>query len=214
MGLSPRVRGNRVSRRPHHDIVRSIPACAGEPRQQSELLSCHSVYPRVCGGTSAKFVAYCTVRGLSPHVGGNHTRRLGTPLYLRSIPACAGEPHRSRPPGPSGRVYPRVCGGTYLISIVHRIRAGLSPRVRGNHGPAESDRPCHGSIPACAGEPLGQRGEIRAHQVYPRVCGGTIDASGISHWTKGLSPRVRGNHRGGVGVVVGEGSIPACAGEP
>ena len=33
VGLSPRVRGNPVTPRPYPRCLRSIPACAGEPRQ-------------------------------------------------------------------------------------------------------------------------------------------------------------------------------------
>ena len=51
MGLSPRVRGNRLSHAFSLYYRRSIPACAGEPilnLVQDEQLG---VYPRVCGGT-------------------------------------------------------------------------------------------------------------------------------------------------------------------
>ena len=52
--LSPRVRGNlyvlNVKRRP----LRSIPACAGEPRVSTSFQIAPKVYPRVCGGTSAR----------------------------------------------------------------------------------------------------------------------------------------------------------------
>ena len=33
-----------------------------------------------------------------------------------------------------GEVYPRVCGGTALMSTVEERVSGLSPRVRGNPG--------------------------------------------------------------------------------
>ena len=50
--------------------------------------------------------------------------------------------------------------------------------------------------------------------VYPRACGGTANIANIKAVWIGLSPRVRGNlHRGG-DVHVGDGSIPARAGEP
>ena len=70
--------------------------------------------------------------GLSPRVRGNPrgtVRRVGV---VRSIPACAGEPMRSRIGRKSASVYPRVCGGT--ISPYARLmeQEGLSPRVRGN----------------------------------------------------------------------------------
>ena len=50
--------------------------------------------------------------------------------------------------------------------------------------------------------------------VYPRVCGGT-PADFAFYWsTAGLSPRVRGNQLHGITGSLGQGSIPACAGEP
>ena len=50
--------------------------------------------------------------------------------------------------------------------------------------------------------------------VYPRVCGGTMEAIGQMAAYIGLSPRVRGNPSGRVAHPVSKRSIPACAGEP
>ena len=50
-GLSPRVRGNRAHNDDRHNLVRSIPACAGEPRVCNTGWGRNRVYPRVCGGT-------------------------------------------------------------------------------------------------------------------------------------------------------------------
>ena len=55
------------------------------------------------------------VRGLSPRVRGNpppHASALATP---GSIPACAGEPRLLAPGCIPHRVYPRVCGGTFIV---------------------------------------------------------------------------------------------------
>ena len=71
---------------------------------------------------------------------------------------------------------------------------GLSPRVRGNPGRRCPGGSPHGSIPACAGEPVVWRGCRPAGQ--------------------GLSPRVRGNRPTGISAKAPGGSIPACAGEP
>ena len=49
-GLSPRVRGNLVLRDDVDYHVRSIPACAGEPRRGYSRRRKLWVYPRVCGG--------------------------------------------------------------------------------------------------------------------------------------------------------------------
>ena len=51
-GLSPRVRGNPALLRHHPQLVRSIPACAGEPGSRAGSATEGEVYPRVCGGTN------------------------------------------------------------------------------------------------------------------------------------------------------------------
>ena len=91
---------------------------------------------------------------------------------------------------------------------------GLSPRMRGNLrlGPLGQVR--HGSIPAYAGEPQASSPPRRGTGVYPRVCGGTRASSATRRTYPGLSPRMRGNLRGGVAVGGHRGSIPAYAGEP
>ena len=59
----------------HHDIIqdyiRSIPACAGEPRAAYPTLDTDAVYPRVCGGTGGYLVQPFQDEGLSPRVRGN-----------------------------------------------------------------------------------------------------------------------------------------------
>ena len=111
---------------------------------------------------------------------------------------------------------------------------GLSPRVRGNpldYAPGDCGE---GSIPACAGEPSTRRTSSPTWWVYPRVCGGTMEAwryaasgyglSRVCGGTRavivqlrdgwGLSPRVRGNLTIEDAAMNAGGSIPACAGEP
>ena len=51
LGLSPRVRGNRVCRAVPLYPAGSIPARAGEPRRRSQAQPPDLVYPRACGGT-------------------------------------------------------------------------------------------------------------------------------------------------------------------
>ena len=51
------------------------------------------------------------------------------------------------------------------------------------------------------------------HQVYPRVCGGSVAGFGGRHIAEGLSPRVRGKRDELLPPAGVERSIPACAGE-
>ena len=194
--------------------MRSIPACAGEPPSAKNTGMNSTVYPRVCGGTGAVGGAGESPAGLSPRVRGNRGRRGAVIRAGRSIPACAGEPGAGARGGWRRRVYPRVCGGTSSQNGKTAINQGLSPRVRGNHAGGVRLPAVAGSIPACAGEPATPTCPQRGTMVYPRVCGGTCSAKWMKASSGGLSPRVRGNHRGTACSQKRAGSIPACAGEP
>ena len=193
-GLSPRVRGNRAETVALRDSAWSIPACAGEPAAGPSLAKDARVYPRVCGGTRRDPPAMSAYGGLSPRVRGNPLRRDALAAGPRSIPACAGEPASVGSSSTATGVYPRVCGGNPRLA---------SAPLRG-----------FGSIPACAGEPRKATNEHACDEVYPRVCGGTHRRLIVEQRVKGLSPRVRGNPPAARHGAAGEGSIPACAGEP
>ena len=134
------------------------------------------------------------VPGLSPRVRGNQDLDELAASRAGSIPAGAGEPlARTTSPGRE-RVYPRGCGGT-----VECVVWASAPTW---------------SIPAGAGEPelLASRDAVQG--VYPRGCGGTGPNADTRPSVPGLSPRVRGNLLLQELHLVGEGSIPAGAGEP
>ena len=131
-GLSPRVRGNPGVAHEERRDIGSIPACAGEPALSKHLTFPLGVYPRVCGGTGLDVLPRLVRQGLSPRVRGNlvpvvdvgqlgglSPRVRGNQASISvsadvkgSIPACAGEPRRGAALTTTGRVYPRVCGGT------------------------------------------------------------------------------------------------------
>ena len=138
-GLSPRVRGNRSPA-----AMYAYPVC---------------VYPRVCGGTGICHSAMPAAHGLSPRVRGNRSNDVIPAAVHRSIPACAGEPAGLGMRHRASGVYPRVCGGTWLVMTIVLVMQGLSPRVRGNPCGLSRFQCLAGSIPACAGEP-----EANGHQ--------------------------------------------------
>ena len=131
-GLSPRVRGNRLSRRHDSALRGSIPACAGEPDRGRGERRPGGVYPRVCGGTATAMRGSPLATGLSPRVRGNRADGEARAECYGSIPACAGEPTFRQAMRWRSRVYPRVCGGTRTAISATACRGGLSPRVRGN----------------------------------------------------------------------------------
>ena len=214
VGLSPRVRGNRVLVDEARLVSGSIPACAGEPVTRPARRNGVRVYPRVCGGTGHSTSQAQRCAGLSPRVRGNHALPRPGLEQQGSIPACAGEPPAVDRHSRRSGVYPRVCGGTnpkgyaplVYRGLSPRVRGtdaslaalssngGLSPRVRGNHEPAAGQGSGYRSIPACAGEPCVTDVAPLTTAVYPRVCGGT----------HACCPTWRALLR----------SIPACAGEP
>ena len=196
-GLSPRVRGN----------LRACPGCRS-------ARSTNRVYPRVCGGTRGDCLSSGILPGLSPRVRGNRDAHRGYGLYRRSIPACAGEPHKRERDNDTNEVYPRVCGGTSEGQELDEFDEGLSPRVRGNRGYFGHDGSVSRSIPACAGEPPPPTQPQPDLWVYPRVCGGTVDFRPLALDAQGLSPRVRGNLQRRQRPQGKRRSIPACAGEP
>ena len=214
IGLSPRVRGNRVPGLCRPEQEWSIPACAGEPPDAQALSHLQGVYPRVCGGTAVRRGSRIFNVGLSPRVRGNPTHQAALKRSRGSIPACAGEPALPTVERRSSTVYPRVCGGTRILQTAHLRSAGLSPRVRGNRRRAWRRLTQRRSIPACAGEPGPSSISSRPAAVYPRVCGGTYPWAPLRQSGVGLSPRVRGNHGLALAARRPVRSIPACAGEP
>ena len=153
IGLSPRMRGNPAAGRLPAAIPGSIPAYAGEPKPAGVVRRRVLVYPRVCGGTKAKAARLRVIQGLSPRMRGNPlvSREMG--CGMGSIPAYAGEPPTSSVGAGRPRVYPRVCGGTVVITGYGICGTGLSPRMRGNPHRGASEPAQYGSIPAYAGEP-------------------------------------------------------------
>ena len=195
-GLSPPVRGNLEA------------GCAGSARP-----SHRRVYPRLCGGTHHENVGLAGEQGLSPPVRGNPTTGPGCDSPLSgSIPACAGEPSEMSTKiqrtgrvyprlcggtcpcakgvrGLGERVYPRLCGGTHFRAGYGATRDGVYPRLCGGTGTGLFASVLQGSIPACAGEPPGPEANISRAGSIPACAGEPT----IPERYPGLSPPVRGN---------------------
>ena len=151
-------------------------------------------YPRTCGGTDWRYFISQNLMGLSPHMRGNPMQQVFDNGMFRSIPAHAGEPASRRSGSRRSGVYP--------------------PHMRGNRRDVDCYQPLDGSIPAHAGEPLAFVPAAPCREVYPRTCGGTAVESPLGTYQTGLSPHMRGNQVGHLGVGEVHGSIPAHAGEP
>ena len=208
------MRGNRTQLPASIISIVSIPAYAGEPPWPTTTRRGNSIYPRVCGGTTALVRAVRAGQGLSPRMRGNRPPYRAAPPPDGSIPAYAGEPASSIRGWPLSPVYPRVCGGTFDAGFYGGPDGRLSPRMRGNLHLLVQHSTTFASIPAYAGEPNCRTAERVCTMVYPRVCGGTLYDIAFLPFAGGLSPRMRGNRVRTLRNRGAPGSIPAYAGEP
>ena len=212
-GLSPRGRGKPRTHKPGRDTAGSIPAWAGETVGGLKSLIAEGVYPRVGGGNDRGFHRDVLAEGLSPRGRGKPDPDIIMEDGLRSIPAWAGETADRTRSSKAARVYPRVGGGNAAITASQSKQSGLSPRGRGKPRHCPLWRCVEGSIPAWAGETEGYPAKRQNAEVYPRVGGGNPWANRHKKPGRGLSPRGRGKRDIGPQVKVGNGSIPAWAGE-
>ena len=191
-GSSPRVRGTAIRLHPRIDLIRFIPACAGN-RRHALLHSGHfAVHPRVCGEQAGDHATPSAAGGSSPRVRGTEWRMAAAITLIRFIPACAGNRPCICTRHFGLTVHPRVCGeqGVYIAAGIGG--AGSSPRVRGTgwlwppsaasvsvhpRVCGEQATTCRDApssmrfIPACAGNrPTLQQSAIHK-SVHPRVCG-------------------------------------------
>jgi len=172
-GASPRARGNPGWWHSSGGTAGCIPACAGEPPSSSWSRRPARVHPRVRGGTRPSVSGVAVKVGASPRARGNRRNRIGRVRTERCIPACAGEPLLPFTWMVVWRVHPRVRGGTTSSGCCSGQCKGASPRARGNHVIGMLQRAVQGCIPACAGEPPGDRARASPARVHPRVRGGT-----------------------------------------
>ena len=150
-GSSPRVRGTLKQVVNKGEIIRFIPACAGNASSQTPVRSNPAVHPRVCGERHSFFNRARKFFGSSPRVRGT---RGHTPIpcaLFRFIPACAGNASNYLCRQDLPAVHPRVCGERHLVHLYQGLSLGSSPRVRGTRAKASSRRAGSRFIPACAG---------------------------------------------------------------
>ncbi len=152
--------------------------------------------------------------GRSPRARGSLDRLLVLIVEVGSIPACAGEPRARGTCAARCGVDPRVRGGAALPMYSSIFEKGRSPRARGSLASLVEQLVHPGSIPACAGEPIGMQTLGEDRRVDPRVRGGATGSGSVTAPVRGRSPRARGSLRWPCVDYAAWGSIPACAGEP
>ncbi len=213
-GLSPPARGSPRSPSSSDPMERPIPARAGEPPANGFARISNGAYPRPRGGAHTTLYNPSLLYGLSPPARGSLSRTVSALSVTGPIPARAGEPFGVCLALNAGRAYPRPRGGAGLKPLEIGRKPGLSPPARGSLSPNDLPKYLTGPIPARAGEPLPQRGEIAVRQAYPRPRGGAPHKRPPAPAASGLSPPARGSLTHRRTSIRRIGPIPARAGEP
>ena len=173
-GSSPRTRG---APHEHHREDRDrgiIPAYAGSTDARPGRPPRGGDHSRIRGEHLLALLAIGTTSGSSPHTrGAPRTHREDT-VFIRIIPAYAGN------------TQPAICATT---------GRGDHPRIRGEHSPSRAlAEPRTGSSPHTRGTPPHLRPAGGVHRIIPAYAGNTASSS-RSSTARRDHPRIRGEHR-------------------
>ena len=151
--------------------------------------------------------------GSSPRVRGKLKLTASDRIYIRIIPARAGQTWWEISCACLCTDHPRACGANLSASVVQSDAGGSSPRVRGKRLAVVGAEPVCRIIPTRAGQtPTGSKSR-KAASDHPRACGANSVRTPVQHLARGSSPRVRGKP---VEALAGCGRlriIPARAGQ-
>ena len=171
---------------------RFIPAGAGNTGKTNIGVRVVPVYPRWRGEHSIRRFCSSSDAGLSPLARGTHKNKTPKRLYLRFIPAGAGNTMKSHSLLSKSAVYPRWRGEHVLPSYPAGAAAGLSPLARGTPPVAQQQRGNQRFIPAGAGNTHGGHSPPKKIPVYPRWRGEHFSPAFTDGAFAGLSPLARG----------------------
>ena len=154
-----------------------------------------SVHPRIRGERQNGAADSQRISGSSPHTRGTRTRPPPGALWIRFIPAYAGNA-TGRPPFPAEQtVHPRIRGERVVPHEHQASPAGSSPHTRGTH-----QIPClafliRRFIPAYAGNARRNPDSAPGVPVHPRIRGERHAVQSIAIADHGSSPHTRGTPR-------------------
>ena len=211
-GSSPRMRGTRCRRTVRGSRARIIPAYAGNTSLIPTESASSRDHPRVCGEHEVSFPSSSNMPGSSPRMRGTH--RLETPCVQSDgiIPAYAGNTNLCPSMASMLRDHPRVCGEHGMADIGDAFNSGSSPRMRGTPNGMRRNAIGCGIIPAYAGNTSPVLRRCFWPRDHPRVCGEHPMRWGMPVTSAGSSPRMRGTPSDALHLGLGEGIIPAYAG--
>ena len=99
-----------------------------------------------------------------------------------------------------------------MSDVLFAVDSGSSPRMRGTRGLDETAEILKGIIPAYAGNTRPRQRGLLAGEDHPRVCGDHRPPARTVRRKPGSSPRMRGTLRISIRRNIGNGIIPAYAG--
>ena len=171
-----------------------------------------AVYPRERGERVPGEIFCVTAAGLSPRTRG--TELLDQPLavFVRFIPANAGNGACRVGQQIARSVYPRERGERTEQLYLRAEEIGLSPRTRGTAPAIYAVCDRNRFIPANAGNGASRRPCNGFHPVYPRERGERPTLMSVASSHAGLSPRTRGTGAYMLEVTQQRRFIPANAG--
>ena len=171
IGSSPRMRGTVAEAVARSVAARFIPAHAGNSRRGGNQSSALSVHPRACGEQCLGHWLTSPPSGSSPRMRGTALTAAAIGVYLRFIPAHAGNSCRGTQARAAIPVHPRACGEQRPGKSVHGANGGSSPRMRGTGDDAKAFFVFHRFIPAHAGNSKALARASHSAAVHPRACG-------------------------------------------
>ena len=211
-GSSPHARGTPTQWLCQHDLVRFIPACAGNALAGVIASSGRAVHPRMRGERIRNPPPTQRHVGSSPHARGTLEEQFVIWRPIRFIPACAGNASTRSPGLGQWSVHPRMRGERSVLQEAPPSGDGSSPHARGTlrSRPAPAYRPRF--IPACAGNAAARTCPGGRDPVHPRMRGERTGKIVRRVSGRGSSPHARGTHGLGHSHTGHRRFIPACAG--
>ncbi len=154
IGLSPLARGTPSVNSSGNLSQRFIPARAGNSGSKKIFVSPVPVYPRSRGELFTTVSRRLARPGLSPLARGTLKHFPSFAIYIRFIPARAGNSVWFAPTASGSTVYPRSRGELHCLSRRSGRQNGLSPLARGTLDDLPTPPLPERFIPARAGNSL------------------------------------------------------------
>ena len=211
-GSSPLARGTPPEGDLLRDVIRFIPARAGNTRPGATPRRRTPVHPRSRGEHQQQTPVEWYADGSSPLARGTRRAAHRVRPHRRFIPARAGNTGSAPRARGTGSVHPRSRGEHPPPAPTGGRCSGSSPLARGTLDRLRPRPRAHRFIPARAGNTVGTARLSLTRPVHPRSRGEHVDRAQLEDQTTGSSPLARGTPRRRHHAVPGHRFIPARAG--